>query len=57
MLAQTDTRRGNLSFYLGGKALSNYKTWKPNMDIVRVTTKFVITIERLEVNVELVVTL
>jgi hypothetical protein len=26
MIAQTDTRRGNLSFYLGGKALSDRET-------------------------------
>ena len=34
MLAQTETRRGNLSFYLGGKAPSDPEKWTPNMDAV-----------------------
>jgi len=52
MLAQTNTRRGDLSLYLGGKAPSDPETWKPNMDAVRATIKFAIATGRLEVNVE-----
>jgi hypothetical protein len=42
MLAQIDTRRGNPSFYLGGKALSDLEIWTPNIDVVRATIKFAI---------------
>jgi hypothetical protein len=52
MLAQTDTRRGNLSFYLGGKALSDPETWTPNLDAVRATIKFAIATGRLDMEVE-----
>ncbi|KAL9483343.1 hypothetical protein ACSS6W_002132 [Trichoderma asperelloides] len=37
MLRCTDTRRGNLSFYLGGKSAK----WKPNMAAVYATVRFV----------------
>ena len=47
MLAQTNTRRGNLSFYLGGKAPSDPETWTPNMETVRATIKFAIATGRL----------
>jgi hypothetical protein len=52
MLAQTDTRRGNLSFYLGGKAPSDPEIWSPNMDAVRTTIKFAIATRRLDMEVE-----
>jgi endonuclease/exonuclease/phosphatase family metal-dependent hydrolase/ribonuclease HI len=52
MLAQTDTRRGNLSFYLGGKAPSDPETWTPNTDAVRATIKFAIATGRLDIEVE-----
>jgi hypothetical protein len=32
MIAQTNTRRGNVSFYLGGKSRSDSEKWTPNMD-------------------------
>ncbi|KAH6667396.1 hypothetical protein B0J14DRAFT_676400 [Halenospora varia] len=48
MLAQTEARRGNLSFYLGGKAPSDPDKWTPNMDAVRTTIKFAIATGRLE---------
>jgi hypothetical protein len=48
MLAQTDTRRGNLSFYLSGKAPSDPETWTPNMEAVRATIKFAIATGRLD---------
>jgi hypothetical protein len=52
MLAQTDTRRGNLSFYLGGKAPSDPEKWTPNIDAVRATIKFAIATRRLDMEVE-----
>ena len=48
----TDARRGNLSFYLRGKALSDLETWMPNMDVVRATIKFAIATGRLDMEVE-----
>jgi hypothetical protein len=52
MLAQTDTRRGNLSFYLGGKAPSDPEMWAPNMDAVRATIKYAIATGRLNTETE-----
>ena len=52
MLAQTNTRRGNLSFYLGGKTTADPDTWKPDMDAVRSTIKFAIATGRLNTEVE-----
>ena len=52
MLVQTDTRRGNLSFYLGGKSPSDPEKWTPNMDAVRATIKFAIATGRLDVEAE-----
>jgi hypothetical protein len=52
MLAQTDTRRGNLSFYLGGKAPSDLETWTLNMDAVRAIVKYAIATGRLEMDVK-----
>jgi hypothetical protein len=52
MLAQTETRRGNLSFHLGGKAPSDPEKWTPNMDAVRATIKFAIATGRFDTEVE-----
>jgi len=52
MLAQTDIIRGNLSFYLGGKAPSDPETWTPNIDAVRATIKFAIATGRLDMEIE-----
>ena len=52
MLQQTETRRGSLSFYLGGKARSDPEQWKPNMDAVRATVKYTIATGRLDVETE-----
>jgi hypothetical protein len=48
MLQQTDTRRGSLSFYLGGKAPTDPREWTPNVDAVRATVKYAIATRRLE---------
>jgi hypothetical protein len=52
MLAQTDTRRSNLSFYLGGKSPSDPDRWAPDMNAVRATVKFAIATRRLETEME-----
>jgi hypothetical protein len=52
MLEQTDTKRGSLSFYLGGKAPSDPEGWTPNMDAVRATVKYAISTGRLDTNTE-----
>jgi len=52
MLAHTETRRGNLSFYLGGKALSDPDQWAPDMDAVRATIKFAMATGRLDTEME-----
>jgi hypothetical protein len=52
MLEQTETRRGSLSFYLGGKAPSDLEPWAPNMDAVRATVKYAIATGRLDIEVE-----
>jgi hypothetical protein len=48
MLQCTDTRRGNLSFYLGGKSSSDSTKWRPNMEAVRATIRFAIATGRLD---------
>jgi hypothetical protein len=52
MLQQTNTRRCNLSFYLGGKAPSNTGQWKPNMEAVRATVQYAIDTGRFEAETE-----
>jgi ribonuclease HI len=47
LFAQTNTRRGNLSFYLGEKTPSDPEKWAPNMDAVRATIKYAIATGRL----------
>jgi hypothetical protein len=44
----TDTRRGCLSFFLGGKAPSDPVRWTPNIPAVRATIKYAITTGRLK---------
>ena len=48
MLQCTETRRGNLSFYLGGKAPSDSERWKPDMKAVRATIKYALATGRLD---------
>jgi hypothetical protein len=48
MLQQTETRRGNLSYFLGGKAKSDPKDWTPNMSAVYATIKYAIATGRLD---------
>ncbi len=53
MLEQTDTRRGNLSFYLGGKTPFDPDPWTPDMNAVRTTIKFAIATGRLDLEMEI----
>ena len=48
MLQCTTTRRGSLSFYLGGKAPSDAKQWSPDMKAVRAAIKYALATRRLE---------
>ncbi|KAM3490228.1 hypothetical protein MY3957_006467 [Beauveria namnaoensis] len=43
----TDTQRGNISFYVGGKSPSDGTKWKPNMTAVRATIRFALATGRL----------
>ena len=48
MLQCTTTRRGSLSFYLGGKAPSDPKQWSPDMKAVRAAIKYAMATGRLD---------
>jgi len=48
MLQCTETQRGNLSFYLGGKSRSDGAQWTPDMKAVRATIRFAIATGRLD---------
>jgi ribonuclease HI len=50
MLQCTDTGRGNISFYLGGKTLTDNENWAPNINAVRATIRFAIATGRLDAN-------
>jgi len=52
MLQQTNTRRGNPSFYLGGKGPSDTGQWKPNIEAVRATVQYAIDTGRFEAETE-----
>jgi hypothetical protein len=48
MLQCTDTHRGNISFYLGGKLPLDDQKWTPNLEAVRITIQFAIATGRLD---------
>jgi hypothetical protein len=48
MLQCTEILRGNLSFYLGGKSLSDDTKWMPNMQAVHATIRFAMVTGRLD---------
>jgi hypothetical protein len=50
MLQCTQTGRGNMSLYLGGKAATDDARWAPDMDAVRATIRLAIATERLDAN-------
>lgn len=50
MLQCTDTGRGNMSLYLGGKAPTDDAKWTPDMNAVRATIRFAIATGRLDAN-------
>jgi hypothetical protein len=50
MLQCTNTDRGNISFYLGGKTPRDGDDWAPNVNAVRATIRFAIATGRLDAN-------
>ena len=52
MLECTETRQGNLSFFLGGKAPSDQEPWKPDTNAVKTTIRFAISTGRLNTDQE-----
>lgn len=48
LLPYTQTHRGNMSFFLGGKSPSNDQNWTPNLEAVRATIRFAIATGRLD---------
>ncbi|KAJ5500659.1 hypothetical protein N7453_009710 [Penicillium expansum] len=48
LLQCTNTHRGNLSFFLGGKSSSDDQKWTPNLEAVRASIRFAIATGRLE---------
>ena len=50
MLQCTQTGRGNMSLYLGGKAVTDDAKWAPDMDAVRATIRFAMATGRLDAN-------
>ena len=47
---QTDTRQGNLSFFIGGKARTDPDNWIPNQAAIRATIKYAKATGRLATN-------
>ena len=47
MLRHTTTKKGSLSFFLGGKAASDPSSWKPSLPAVRATVQYAIATGRL----------
>ena len=50
MLQCTQTGRGNMSLYLGGKATTDDAKWTPDMDAVRATIRYAMVTKRLDAN-------
>ena len=50
LLSQTEDKRGNLSFYLGGKTPQDPDEWSPNMKAVHATIRFALRSKRLDDN-------
>ncbi|OAQ60858.1 reverse transcriptase [Purpureocillium lilacinum] len=48
MMQCTDTQRGNISFFLGGKQRSDNGKWAPNMEAVWATIRYALATGRLE---------
>jgi hypothetical protein len=47
MLQHTATKKGSLSYFLGGKAASDPSSWKPSLAAVRATVQYAIATGRL----------
>ncbi|KAK2769548.1 hypothetical protein CKAH01_15167 [Colletotrichum kahawae] len=51
MLQQKESRRGDLSYFLGGKSASDPDDWSPCIDVVKETIKFAMITERLDAHI------
>ncbi|KAJ5733965.1 hypothetical protein N7493_002751 [Penicillium malachiteum] len=49
LLQCTDTHRGNISYFLGGKSPADDQNWTPNLEAVRASIRFAIATARLDV--------
>ncbi len=47
-MQQRESKRGNLSFFLGGREPTDQDDWKPDMKAVRATIKFALETKRLD---------
>ncbi|KAL4414801.1 hypothetical protein CABS03_02008 [Colletotrichum abscissum] len=47
----TETHRGNLSYFLGGKSASDPDDWSPCIDVVKETIKFAMSTQRLDAQI------
>jgi hypothetical protein len=52
LFQQTTTKRGCLSFFLGGKAISDPEKWAPNMEAVRATIRYTLATGHLDTETE-----
>jgi hypothetical protein len=50
MLKYSQSKMGNLSFFLGGKAASDGDKWAPDMQAVRATIKFALATWRVDID-------
>ena len=48
LLEWTETKRGNLSFYLGGKEKNEEENWKPDLDAIKATIEYAMATGRLQ---------
>ena len=54
LLSQTEDKRANLSFYLGGKTSQDPADWIPNMEAIQATIRFALRTKRLEDNRDII---
>jgi hypothetical protein len=51
-VTQTGKRSGNLSFCVGGRTASDRAEWTPNIGVVRTAIQFVISTQRLVMDID-----
>lgn len=50
MLQYAHGKAGDMSFFLGGKAVSDNDNWQPDMEAVRATVQFAFATKRLNMD-------